>query len=127
MADLNQLLNVETALSTAYHPQTDGQTERLNQDVEAFLRLYVNHMQDDWSEWLVQAEFSYANRVHSATGYTPFYLDNGRHPCTPLHIVPNTTSPSANEFVIQLQEARAKADAALAQATKDMKRFADRN
>jgi hypothetical protein len=64
MADLNQLLNVETALSTAYHPQTDGQTERLNQDVEIFLRLYVNHMQDDWAEWLAQAEFSYANRVH---------------------------------------------------------------
>jgi hypothetical protein len=50
MANLNQLLNVKTALSTAYHPQTDGQTERLNQDVEIFLRLYVNHMQDDWAE-----------------------------------------------------------------------------
>jgi hypothetical protein len=127
MADLNQLLNVETALSTAYHPQTDGQTERLNQDVEIFLRLYVNHMQDDWAEWLSQAEFSYSNRIHSATGYTPFYLDHGRHPRTPLNVIPRTTSPSADEFVTQLQEARAKADAALTQAAKDMKRFADRS
>jgi hypothetical protein len=76
MADLNQLLNVETALSTAYHLQTDSQMERLNQDVKIFLRLYVNHMQDDWLEWLSQAEFLYANRVHLATGYTPFYLDH---------------------------------------------------
>jgi hypothetical protein len=127
MADLNQLLNVKTALSTAYHLQTDGQTERLNQDIEIFLRFYVNHMQDDWSEWLSQAEFSYANRIHSATGYTPFYLDHGRHPHTPLHVVPRTASPSADKFVIQLQEARVKANAALTQAAEDMKKFADRN
>ena len=43
----------------AYHPQTDGQTERVNQEVEQFLCLFMNHRQDDWYDWLAIAEFAY--------------------------------------------------------------------
>jgi hypothetical protein len=59
---LNQLLRMETALSMAYHPQTDGQTEWLNQELEQYLWLYVNHMQTDWVDWLPGTEFTYNNR-----------------------------------------------------------------
>jgi hypothetical protein len=58
---LNQLLRMEMALSMAYHPQMDGQTERLNQELEQYLWLYVNHMQTNWVDWLPITEFTYNN------------------------------------------------------------------
>ncbi|EEB90950.1 hypothetical protein MPER_10774 [Moniliophthora perniciosa FA553] len=54
-----RLLGIKVAASTAYHPQTDGQTERVNQELEEYLRLFVSHCQDDWDELLPLAEFSY--------------------------------------------------------------------
>lgn len=52
MAELCRLLGIEHNPSSAGHPQTDGQTERLNQEIEAFLRIYVNYRQTDWADWL---------------------------------------------------------------------------
>jgi hypothetical protein len=66
--------------STAHHPQTDGQTERINQDIELYLRIYCDHLQDDWKEWLAIAEFVHNDSVHSATHQTPFFLNTGQHP-----------------------------------------------
>jgi hypothetical protein len=56
---LNQLLSVEMALSMAYHPQMDSQMEQINQELEQFLWLYINHMQMDWADWLPVTEFAY--------------------------------------------------------------------
>ena len=67
-------------LSTAYHLQTDGQTERINQEIGMFLQHYVNYQQDDWMNWLATAEFQYNDKKHVATGKTPFELNFGRHP-----------------------------------------------
>jgi len=82
MKELYRLLGIEAATSTAYHPQTDGQTERVNQELEQYLRLFVGERQDDWYTLLPLAEFSYNNHVHSSTQQTPFLLDTGRHPQT---------------------------------------------
>ena len=57
MRDLYSMTGVESNLSTAYHPQTDGQTERINQEVEQYLRIFVNERQT-WSDWLPSASFS---------------------------------------------------------------------
>jgi transposase InsO family protein len=80
MKELNKLLGIQTKLSTAYHPQTDGQTERMNQEVEQYLRLFISHRQDDWAEWIAIAEFSYNNKIHSLTKVSPFYANYGYHP-----------------------------------------------
>ena len=58
MHKLNTILGIQTKLSTAYHPQTDGQTKRLNQDIEQYLRLSVSQRQNDWPEWIACAEFT---------------------------------------------------------------------
>ena len=50
MKELNQMLGIDTKLSTAYHPQTDGQTERINQDLEQYLRIFINHWQEQWPD-----------------------------------------------------------------------------
>src|SRR5258708_14175772 len=59
--ELAALLRVKLTPSTSYHPQTDGQTERMNQEIEAYLRVFVSHQQDDWADWLPLAEFAYNN------------------------------------------------------------------
>src|SRR5260221_13082008 len=73
--ELAALLGVKLTPSTSYHPQTDGQTERVNQEIEAYLQVFVSHQQDDWADWLPLAEFAYNNKVHTATHWTPFELD----------------------------------------------------
>ena len=73
-------LGIERRLSTAYHPQTDGQTERLNQVMEQYLRTFVNYKQNDWSSMLGQASLAYNNLEHSAIGMSPFYANYGYHP-----------------------------------------------
>ena len=61
MQGLSETLRIKVAASMAYHPQTDSQTERVNQEVEQFLRLFVNQRQDDWYDWISIAEFAYNN------------------------------------------------------------------
>lgn len=73
-------LNIEQKLSTAYHPRTDGQTERLNSVLEQYLRCYVNYQQSDWSRFLPLAEFAYNNATHGTTKTTPFFANLGYHP-----------------------------------------------
>jgi len=80
MEELMRVLGTKRQLSTAYYPQTNGQTERINQEIGTFLRYYVNYQQDDWTKWLAAAEFQYNNKKHAATGKTLFKLNFGRHP-----------------------------------------------
>ena len=80
MEKFTRALGTTRQLSMAYHPQTDGQIERINQEIETFLQHYVNYQQDNWTEWLVAVEFQYNDKRHTATGRTPFELNFGRHP-----------------------------------------------
>jgi hypothetical protein len=73
-------LSIHTKFSTAFHPQTDGQTERQNQTLEQYLRIFCSFEQDDWTTWLNTAEFAYNDSVHASTGLTPFQAYTGRHP-----------------------------------------------
>ena len=66
------VVKLKRRLSTAFHPQSDGQTERQNQTLETYLRIFVNDEQDNWTSLLPLAEFAYNNSVHSATNLTPF-------------------------------------------------------
>jgi Reverse transcriptase (RNA-dependent DNA polymerase)/RNase H-like domain found in reverse transcriptase/Integrase zinc binding domain/Chromo (CHRromatin Organisation MOdifier) domain/Integrase core domain len=67
-------LAIKRCFSTAFHPQTDGQTERMNQTLECYLRCYINHEQDDWSTLLASAEYASNNAVNATTKRTPFEL-----------------------------------------------------
>ena len=78
--ELTKILGTKRQLSIAYHSQTDGQTERINQEIGMFPWHYVNYQQDDWTNWLATAEFQYNDKKHAATGKTPFKLNFGRHP-----------------------------------------------
>ena len=73
-------LSMDHRLSTAFHPQTDGQTERQNQTMEQYLRAYVNYEQDNWVELLPLAQFAYNNATHASTRLSPFFANYGYHP-----------------------------------------------
>ena len=76
------LLDIKQKLLTAFYPETDGQTERVNQSLEQYLRMFSNYEQNNWSELLPIAEFLYNNSIISATGFSPFYANYGYHPKT---------------------------------------------
>jgi hypothetical protein len=73
-------LNVKQNISTAYHPQTDGQSERANARLEQYLRIYGNAEQDDWAELLPMAQYVHNSWINTSTGYTPFDLLIGHMP-----------------------------------------------
>jgi len=73
-------LKIDAQLSTAFHPQTDGQTERVNAVVEQHLRAYVTYLQDNWADYLFLAEFAGNNQVSDTTTLSPFFANCGFHP-----------------------------------------------
>ncbi|KAJ9527530.1 hypothetical protein QJQ45_025738, partial [Haematococcus lacustris] len=84
--ELFHLTGTHLNMSTANHPQTDGQTERANRTLEDMLRNFVSPHHDDWDTHLTAAEFAYNSSVHAATGFTPFHLNSGQQPHTPLSL-----------------------------------------
>jgi hypothetical protein len=104
--ELYKALGIKIAASTAYHLQTDRQTERVNQELEQYLCLFMSECQEDWDNLLPLAEFQYNNRVHASTHETPFMLNTGRHPCMnfELHSQPSKIE-SVNDFKDQMSSA----------------------
>lgn len=125
MRELNQILGIETALSMAYHPQTNGQTEQVNQDVEQYLRLFVNYRQDDWADWISHAEFTYNNWQHSATSHSPFFLNYSWHPWSSFTIPTTAVVLEASQFAQSMKDLHERAQQSLTEAATSMKRFAD--
>ena len=76
--ELNRMLGIETRLLMAFHPQTNRQTERMNQELEQYLGFFMDYRQKDWLEWLASAEFVVNNKVHTATKILLFIENYGR-------------------------------------------------
>ena len=80
MLELSHILGYQIALSTAYHPQTDGETKRLKEEVEAYLQIFCGSHPETWAEHIPMAEFVHNHHPHSSTGKSPFYLMMGYKP-----------------------------------------------
>lgn len=97
----------------------------MNQDIEQYLRLFVNYRQDDWADWLYIAEFTINNRQQSATRYSPFFLNYGRHLRTSFTDGSEPISESAAQFSQQMKELHKAARLSLEQASHKMKQYYD--
>ncbi|MBW0577891.1 hypothetical protein O181_117606 [Austropuccinia psidii MF-1] len=118
-------LKISRDLSTAFHPETDGQTERLNQILEQYLQMYVSYHQDDWHTWHPLAEFAYNNAEHSSTKQSPFFTIYGRnHSFDSSHISQDTP---AGKLSTKLQSVQQVVKEELESAMKRFKKYADRN
>lgn len=93
---LFQTLGTTLKMSTAFHPQTDGQTERANRTIEELLRAYVNDRADNWDLHLPLVEFAYNNSRQASTHQSPFYLNYGHHPFTPTDLAFNRSHPAVD-------------------------------
>jgi hypothetical protein len=114
--ELTRLLGTRQALSTAFHPRTDGQTERTNRTLEDMLRAYVSPAHDDWDDLLDSAEFAINNAWQASIQNTPFFVNYGQHPLTPLTADVESAVPSAARFVRQRQETLERAKECLMRA-----------
>ena len=92
--ELRKLLHYNLSLSTAYHPQSDRETERLNQEIETYLRIFCGNNPASWSESISHAKFAYNHRPHSITNQSPFYLMMGYEPCALPSVIANTSIPA---------------------------------
>ena len=99
---LFKLVGTKLTPSAPFHPQTDGQTERVNRTLLENLRSYVNARHDDWDDYLIPFEFAFNDSVSASTGYTPFQLTMGRHPRMPMGQLEDTNVPAVNDIIARM-------------------------
>lgn len=118
--------NIKRNLSTAYHPESDGQTERVNQSLEQYLRIYCSYQQDDWDTLLPIAELVYNNAEHASTHETPFYANYGFHPSFEVVRGVNT-SPPGKAYVEEVRGVHERVRKHLEEVRETQKRNADKH
>ena len=121
---LMQQLGIKHSLSTAFHPQTDGQTERLNQTLEQYLRSYVNYDQDNWVELLPTAQWAYNSSDNEAIRMTPFEANHGYNPTITVQ-QPEVDTPRATKTATSLQQTHAHLQQEWIFLQNRMKHYAD--
>jgi hypothetical protein len=118
------LLGIELAPSTAYHPQTNGQTKHVNQEMEQYICIFMNECQDDWDELLPLGEFTYNNHIHSLTQQTPFMVDTGRQPQMGFELQElHSKVAEVNEFAEKMAKGLKEAKVALTKAKDEYKQY----
>jgi hypothetical protein len=125
---VTELLGTRLCVSSSFNPQTDGQTERVNQTLEAYLRHFVFATSNDWDLLLSRAEFAHNNAFHESVQATPFYLNHGRHPRTPMGGKRDDDVPADSAaFVERLQLTLTLARKLLIAAQQRQKAYADKH
>ena len=121
------ILGTDLRFSTAFHPQTDGQSEVTIRVLENFLRPYVERRPSTWATQLSLAEFAANNAINSSTGFTPFFLNNGDNPKLPQGLmIPSTSNQAVTETIDRMRGALEDAKANLETAQQNMKRRVDK-
>ena len=113
-------------VTTAYHPQTDRQTERINQELEQYLRVFIDHRQEQWLDWLGTVEFAYNNKIHAATKVSLFKANCGQDPRMGFEGRRKGKYEVAGKFVEKMKKVQEEAKAALEKAQEKIKKFANR-
>jgi len=101
---------------TVYHPQTNGQTERINQELEQYLRVFIDHRQEQWPDWLGMVEFMYNNKIHVATKILPFKANYSQDPRMGFEKRRKEKYEVVRRFVERMKKIQKEAKAALEKA-----------
>jgi len=111
--ELNRMLGIKTRLSTLYYPQIDGQTERMNQELEQYLKFFIDYRQKDWPEWLALAEFAVNNKVHLTTKISPFMANYRREMKMGVNLRREEKIEKAMEFVKRMRKVQEEVEIVL--------------
>ena len=126
MRELNEMLGIKSKLSTVFHSQTDRQTKRVNQELEQYLRMFIDHKQEQWPEWLETTEFAYNNKAHSSIQTLPFKANYGQDPRMRFKGRKKRKYQGTEKFIEKIKEIQEKAKAALRKVQEEMKKYADK-
>jgi len=124
---LNEILRIETKLSTAFHPQIDRQIERTNQKLEQYLRMYIYYRQNNWLEWLTTVKFTFNNKVHTVTNLSPFKVNYEQELRVCFEIRKKGKYVKAEKFVKEMEGIHKETKAALKKSQEEIKKYVDRN
>jgi hypothetical protein len=113
---LGKALDMTLHYTSGYHPEGDGQTERTNQTLEQYLRIFCNYQQDNWNRLLPLAEFAYNNAPSATTGISPFFANKGYHPNLTIHAERDLASARAKDLVVNLDELHQELKTTIAEA-----------
>ena len=113
---LGEALNMNLHFTAGYHPEADGQTERVNQTLKQILCTFCSYQQDDWSSLLPLAEFAFNNAVNDTTGVSPFFANKGYHPNLSVSLDTEIASHQAREFTANLNELHSQVKETIAKA-----------
>ena len=125
-------LNIQQRLSTGFHPQTDGSTERANSEIERILRLWTNYEQNDWDNWLPLVELALNGRTSSTTKVSPFFLTHGYHldpilePTTTVHYRNENVQQQARQIQDKLRKVKEWANVNMTAAQQEQERQANK-
>ena len=122
---LGKALDMRLHFTSGHHPEGDGQTERVNQTLEQYLRMYCNYQQDNWSGLLPLAEFAYNNAPNVTTRVSPFFANKGYHPNLAIHPERDLTSSRGREFAVDLDELHSELKVRISEAQKCYQHYAD--
>ena len=122
---LGTALDMNLHFTSGYHPEADGQTERTNQTLEQYLRIFCNYQQSNWAELLPLAEFAFNNAPSATTGISPFFANKGYHPKLQVHIQRELVSESARTYVADLDELHTELKRVIGEAQKRYQVSAD--
>jgi len=120
-----QLSGIRPPMSTAFHPQTDGQTERLNQTIEAYLRAFVGYEQDNWAGLLPMADFAYNNSVTTGNVMSPFYANYGFHPIASNPAAAGPLNPASTLYAHWIHAVHEESARRLEAAQERMRHYAN--
>jgi len=126
MRELNRMLGIESKLSTVFHSQTNGQIERVNQELEQYLRMFIDHRQEQWPDWLGTAEFTYNNKAHSSTKMLSFKANYRQDPRMGFEMRKKGKYKGAEKFVTKMKEIQEEAKAVLGKAQEEIKKYTNR-
>src|SRR5260221_1731316 len=124
---LGKLLRMRLHFTSGYHPEGDRQTERANQVLEQYLRVYTNYQQDDWATLLPMAKFTYNNTMNTTTGVSPFFANKGYHPEFTADPQVETSSAEAQAFMADLECVQVELKENIAQAQERYWKNADKH
>ena len=113
---LGKALDMKLHFTSGYHPEGDGQTERTNQTLEQYLRIFCNYQQDNWYTLLPLAEFAYNNTPSATTGISPFFANKGYHPNLTVHPERDLASSRAKDLIVDLDELHQELKKTIAEA-----------
>jgi len=116
MRELNKMLGIKSRLLTAFYSQIDGQTKRINQELEQYLRIFIDHRQEQWPVWLGTAKFAYNNKIHSSTKMSPFKANYRQNLRMGFKKRKKRKYKGAEKFVERIKEIQEKAKVVLEKA-----------